>query len=1216
MVADAEAIFHAVLDLSDTDRDCCLDRACAGNPQLRADVEALLRAHAEAGSFLEKGPLMVGTSPDAEEGDDNATQSILRRGPKGDVSGLLAPSDVPGSLGRLGHYEVQQVLGSGGFGTVLRAFDGKLQRTVAIKLIAPELAATSPARKRFLREAQACAAIRHENIVQIYNVEEQPFPYLVMEYIPGETLEKKLNEHGPLDVPEVLRLGWQMASGLAAAHARGLIHRDIKPANILLEGGPDDRVKITDFGLARAVDDASLTQSGAITGTPMYMAPEQALGATLDQRADLFSLGSVLYRMVSGRPPFRAETTLAVLKRVTEDTPRPIQEIIPETPDWLCAIISRLHAKRPDDRIQTAKELADLLAQCQKALELGTAPVLPWPVPVAEPSDSRAAPQSARPMPTAASRRLAGGLLASAAALLLLIVGLGVTEATGITNVRGTVIQLFSPDGTLVVEVDDPDVIVSIDGEEMVITGTGVKELRLKPGQYKVLASKDGKLVSQELVTVTRNGRRVVRVSREAGSALATGARPTPDTGTAPGHRLETAPAALAGSSPFDQLRAEDIPAEDRFAWQPKELVAVLGSYRQRHLQTVTSVALSADGRWVASGSTEHGLVPEAILWDRATMNRVANLMGGGVAFSPDSRTLACTVSGEAIHLYDLIDGKPRLRLRVPSSQHVWLGKFDASGERLYGFRESGLQRWQLTGGTPVELPAITVEHSLGGSGLDRAGHTAVLLENSIYHPQGGAAAVALVWDLRGEQPRQRFAVKYDSSLNTEMRSIAISPDGQRLATGSLNGHVHLWDISADAPKELAMFRRPGNECVIRLEFTPDGRSLLATANFMVEVLDVSQPVPVFVSRLSYPGSPDVLAVSPDGKAAVVGGIDQSVTLLSLEDQTLKEVLAPQGHRIKILSIEMARDGRTLLSSAGPEYARVWTFDGRRFVPGAQTPNRGYVRPGLITPDGDTVIVGPAIFRHDQGRLTPVKQMSNFPCCLSGDGKTLVDEGLGIFDLDGPRTQERLRLPAPKGVAAADLNADGSVLAVLFADDPHVAWWDLREKPPQLRQIPLDIGLSSLKWTPDGQTLIAAGPDGIVTWDWNQGEPRERERRVEPLHATSLAMAPDGLTFATSSLNLRRVVIWDTATLAPRREWTLPTDVSVIKFAPDGRHLLVGYCNGVIDVWRLAAAPVAAKSSPPQCVSSCAIFRAIDVAIPAPPLLGIPLCLFPGDWIK
>ena len=160
-----------------------------------------------------------------------------------------------------------------------------------------------------------------------------------------------------------------MASGLAAAHAQGLVHRDIKPGNILIESGNNPKLKITDFGLARAVDDASMTRTGVISGAPMYMAPEQALGQTLDHRADLFSLGSVFYQMACGRPPFRAPTTLAMLKRVVEDTPRAIHEILPEVPDWLETIISKLHAKNPDQRFQSASELADLLKRCQSELQ-------------------------------------------------------------------------------------------------------------------------------------------------------------------------------------------------------------------------------------------------------------------------------------------------------------------------------------------------------------------------------------------------------------------------------------------------------------------------------------------------------------------------------------------------------------------------------------------------------------------------------------------------------------------------------------------------------------------------------------------------------------------------------------------------------------------------------------------------------------------------------
>ena len=347
-----------------------------------------------------------------------------------------------------------------------------------------------------------------------------------MDYVAGPTLQQKLDATGPLDLADVLRIGRQAAAGLAAAHAMGLIHRDVKPGNILLEDGVE-HVKITDFGLARAADDASITQSGFIAGTPMYMAPEQALGEAIDRRADLFSLGSVLYTMCSGRPPFRAPTTIAVLKRVVEDTPHSIRDIIPEVPEWLCELIARLHAKNPADRTISAQGVADLLARHLAALQ-GPGEIAPLPDGASSagvkppPWEDLPGPLPAVRRPHSHRRRRA----IAAAVLVMLFGGLGFTEATGVTHFRGTVIRLFSPEGTLVVEVDDPGMSVKIDGPDIVITGAGVKEIRLQPGRYNVEASKDGKLVKQELVNVTRNGRQVLRVSRESAPADAVVAGP------------------------------------------------------------------------------------------------------------------------------------------------------------------------------------------------------------------------------------------------------------------------------------------------------------------------------------------------------------------------------------------------------------------------------------------------------------------------------------------------------------------------------------------------------------------------------------------------------------------------------------------------------------------------------------------------------------------
>jgi serine/threonine-protein kinase len=277
---------------------------------------------------------------------------------------FLEPSSSSDSLGWLGDVEIHEVLGRGGMGIVLKGYQPELKRLVAVKVLAPHLAVSGPARKRFAREAEAVAAILHPNVMPILSVHSSGrLPYLVMPYLACESLQQRIARVGPLELVDVLRIGLQTAQGLAAAHAQGLIHRDVKPENILLERGVD-RVMLTDFGLARAIDDASLTRTGLIAGTPQFMSPEQARGEPLDARSDLFSLGSVLYTMAAGRPPFRAETTYGLLRRIIEDTPRPLRDVNGHAPEWLARIIDRLLAKSPAQRFPSAAELAGVLEQC------------------------------------------------------------------------------------------------------------------------------------------------------------------------------------------------------------------------------------------------------------------------------------------------------------------------------------------------------------------------------------------------------------------------------------------------------------------------------------------------------------------------------------------------------------------------------------------------------------------------------------------------------------------------------------------------------------------------------------------------------------------------------------------------------------------------------------------------------------------------------------
>ena len=292
---------------------------------------------------------------------------------------LLEPARHPELLGRLGRYDIERLIGSGGMGVVFKGFDTELNRPVAIKVLSPHLAASGSARQRFAREARAAAAVVHEHVVPIYNVESSgQTPLLVMQYIAGESLQARIDREGPLELEEILRIGMQVAAGLAAAHAQGLIHRDVKPGNILLDHNVA-RAALTDFGLAHAQDDACLTRSGLHPGTPEYMSPEQVRGAAIDARSDLFSLGSVLYCLCTGHPPFRAPGAYAVMRRITDETPRSIVQQNSRMPAWFESIVMKLLEKTARHRFSSASEVASVLAACLSHVQQPAINPLPLP---------------------------------------------------------------------------------------------------------------------------------------------------------------------------------------------------------------------------------------------------------------------------------------------------------------------------------------------------------------------------------------------------------------------------------------------------------------------------------------------------------------------------------------------------------------------------------------------------------------------------------------------------------------------------------------------------------------------------------------------------------------------------------------------------------------------------------------------------------------------
>ena len=326
--------------------------------------------------------------PTHKEPDNEETFSPHSSGAV-EVFSFLAPAQGPDEMGWLAHYRVMRLLGQGGMGIVFEAIDMQLQRPVALKVMKPDIAKDESARQRFLREARVTASVKSDHIVVIHQVDQNnDVPFLAMEFLHGEPLDRWLERHGRPSLEETLRIGIEIARGLAAAHELGLIHRDIKPANIWLETtlsqeavpGQESgtgkyreghsahpavysarksfRVKILDFGLARIVrEKGNLTQTGLVLGTPAYMAPEQAEGGEVDARCDLFSLGCVLYELATGAKPFSGANTMAVLMAVAMKDPLHPLQLNPDLPPALCDVMLRLLAKKPHDRPASAHEV-------------------------------------------------------------------------------------------------------------------------------------------------------------------------------------------------------------------------------------------------------------------------------------------------------------------------------------------------------------------------------------------------------------------------------------------------------------------------------------------------------------------------------------------------------------------------------------------------------------------------------------------------------------------------------------------------------------------------------------------------------------------------------------------------------------------------------------------------------------------------------------------
>jgi serine/threonine protein kinase/WD40 repeat protein len=704
---------------------------------------------------------------------------------------FLSPPQGPDELGRLSSYRILQVLGGGGMGVVFLADDPRLQRQVALKVIRPELAARPGFKDRFLQEARAAAKLEHDRIVPIWHADEADgIPFIAMPVLRGQSLEACLREAGgPLPVAEVLSIGEQIAEGLAAAHERGLIHRDIKPANIWLEtvesGGPKAegeektapgspavplaplftiRVRILDFGLARTPDNVAPGQTEGLAGTPAYMAPEQARGDPVDSRADLFSLGCVLYRMLAGRSAFQGDTAVSVLLAVATDEPLPLRAARPEPPRELCDLVHHLLAKRPEDRPATAREVADALAEMQRQRQ-----------------------------PRPSRRRW---LLATAA---LVLIACGLTAWLVHRNRQPVFVPQPPPEpGEVTFDPDEAiNRLVLVQGEdEQTIDPRNPPTRSLPPGDYVLKPAGDVK------------ERRLLpgRITVEAGAKQTVKLALVGEIDYHRGHSL--AVMGLAVHFGKDRTLAISGSQDRRVAvWDIREPKPRFCD----HGNPVRCVAITSDGKRLASaggGRVEPDLTIH--LWHADTLQPVGEPLAGhknwvnALAFSPDGKQLLSGDADGVVLLWDLAR-RTSLPLEGHKGPDITSLAFAPDGARALSAGSDGL----------VILWNVRKAETVSKLEAHPGGATAVVFLDDGSFLSAGKDGRILLWDDKKEKPTPLLQQK------AAVLCLAISADKTRLLAGDAEGKLRLLELPSGNPIECPLEGHRGE--VKGVALSPDG---------------------------------------------------------------------------------------------------------------------------------------------------------------------------------------------------------------------------------------------------------------------------------------------------------------------------------------------------------------------------------------------------------
>lgn len=1085
----------------------------------------------------------------------------------------FGPPANEGEVGTFGRYRVLKPLGQGGMGAVYLAFDQRLSRKIALKVMLPVAAKNAMARDRFVREARAAGQINDDHVVAIYEADEyQGTPFIALQYLEGSPLDLYLKKKGNVSIDQAIRIGIETSRGLEAAHKLGLIHRDIKPANLWLEA-PKGRVKILDFGLARqANEDVHITQSGAILGTPAYMSPEQARAEKIDHRTDLFSLGTVLYRLTTGEMPFKGSTTMSVLTSLAVDEPVDVRKLNPNIPDSLATIIHQLLAKNPDARPKSAAEVAKRLEAIQRgektAVQTSTRQVEYVPVAVsviaedvwAGIEDEITAPET---VVTAKKKS-------------------NVASPPKSSNKWMVYASVFVLGGVVVL------------------------------GGVMSLANKFGK---EGAAVVESKGRETAKVEGNGKSSTSDKAKNAENPKLDPPAPLPpwTPPKLIkVGDSPYDKLDPKSIPKEERFDWQPKELVAVLGTHVRKHWGFVHSVAISPDGKLAAS--TAETWNDRLVIWDLETLTPkwtdplVKSVYGSSLVFSPDSRRLFVLQYSE-IFEFDLSGPAPkRTRHQLPAPQSAFVDptlQICENGATLVvSHHRPDFVCIDITSGKPV---IKTVKEIASARWLSVSSEKNLV----VFRDKDGKSKRATI-------KNADLTNIVDLELGTEFEaspfSLSLREDG-KIASGWEKESLAIWGIESALPKKSYSFEfgipistgskitmsEDGKWISLFQGMTPslfrfDGQKIIKVANLDDVAAEIAYSIPQF---------------SKDSKRVVVCNGHGCIRVWDVSGAEPKEIVPfdsrgsydiskfrwpsinPRGGQLMLpLIINRALmnyggnvlwdfAGQSLKKSPGPDEkaehdAKLYPIANNRWISlptSAKKPMQCYE------------------FKEDKWVTTcePFGDSLTHVANVSGDGKWLFQISksnsgeflLNGWDVGGVKPIKMWSKPISAKLdqrlnSAIFSSWDGSQVLVHHNDPVFVGIYRNNGSNAELTStIPgnteLDFVITAI--SPDGTTIAStrSNPFYITLDDVSSGKPKYLNSTSGDLELLGrinwLSFSPDGkyLAYATKS----RVGVMNVSTLKSVYQWTSPGQIDWVDWAPDGRHIVTHNGNKTVYVLRL-----------------------------------------------